>query len=75
MTLQEAINAAIPTTQGDRFAIAYPFPDVTFVAAYWEHNKAVRVRGHRFDDNRDIVEQWDVELPCEMTVSFQPLTR
>lgn len=75
MTLTEAIDAAIPTTQGDRFAIAQPFADVSFVAAYWKHNDEIRVRGHRFDEHRNIIEAWDVENPLEMTIPFSPMAK
>lgn len=76
MTLKEAIEAATPTTQGDRFAISEPFSDVTFVAAYWEHDKAIRVRGHRFDEqHRTIVDAWDVGDIDGMTIPFRPMAR
>lgn len=78
MTLQEALDAATPTPNGDRFAIAEPFPDVTFVGAYWaRHGKygQIRVRGHRFENegHHKIVEQWDVTEPEFMTIEFKPL--
>lgn len=75
MKLHDAIDAAIPTSQGDRFAIAEPWPDVSFVAAYWKHNDEIRVRGHRFDEHRNIVEAWDVEDLNRITIDFRPLAR
>lgn len=79
MTLKEAIAAAVPTSSGDRFAIAEPFPDVSFIAAYWKHNDGIRVRGFQWDSanrmNREIIKEWDVEHPERMTVPFAPLAR
>lgn len=77
MTLHEALQSATPTTSGDRFAIATPFSDVTFIAALWatysKVNPELRVRGYQFDATRKIEKEWDVENPEAMTIDFKPM--